>query len=133
MTIDWESYDVDIAAAIIVVAMALFGIHIVWAIDHSSGEAFKRGGVLLVLAGVALAGFPYISPRAVEIEAGKRLPPLLGFLPGRDSVEEGRRREKSLRPAAIRSVIIERYVSFGFILVGTLIDGYGDCLFGAHF
>lgn len=116
---------VFVAAGLFVISGFLW-----WSIMHDCPQAFQRCGALLILIGVIGAGMPYMRHRSIEEEAARRLPPVYGPYPSSNETENQRVKEREeARPKVIRAVFFERVIAFGFICVGTLINGFGDLPF----
>lgn len=115
-------------------AVCAAGITFWWAIRTANPAIIPRGGALLIFAGVVLAGVPYLQPSSIRRETFARLTtaPEMFMIPDMVSQEISKKREEE-HPHAFLAVVIERYVAFSLVAVGTLIAGFGDLLLGASF
>jgi hypothetical protein len=103
----------------------IFG-HVIWFHICHDPVVLQRCGAALIVLGVVVAAQRFIR-EGTQAAVDGQIPPLpVTFLVPHETTTEWNKQRKAMRPQLEKDVRAERVWGFGLIIVGTLLNGYGD-------
>jgi len=112
----------------IFVAVIAVTAHLYWAIRTGKAEWLQRSGASVIICGIFIVARPLIRS-GVDRIANQQLPRYPGtFAMATDSWKKHDDAIAKIRPEIVRDVQAERFFGVVVIVIGTVLNGYGDLL-----
>lgn len=113
---------------LITIVLLLTGVHAAWLATSADPVVVQRLGAGLIAIGLFSVALPFIR-HGIEAEVHRQAPRVSGmFAQSTEATQMQRERREAALPQVRRAVANERIWGALVILVGTLLNGYGDLL-----